>query len=162
MPKDIRWFVGACSVCTQNKWSNLPSSVQLHPLPIPSCPWSHNALDFISGLPPSGGKSLILTVVDLFSKAVHLVPLSKRPKWSWTTSSEFMVSQRTCASVHLPYLEEILSADWCYQGSIFRVSPTDQQPDQVGTLGSLADTPMPGLSQPLYQKPVADMSRICP
>lgn len=100
MPKDIRWFVGACSVCTQNKW---PSSVQLHPLPIPSCPWSHNALDFISGLPPSGGKSLILTVVDLFSKAVHLVPLSKRPKWSWTTSSEFMVSQRTCASVHLPY-----------------------------------------------------------
>lgn len=103
MLKDIRWFVGACSVCTQNKWSNLPSSVQLHPLPIPSCPWSHNALDFISGLPPSGGNSLILTVVDLFTKAVHLVPLSKQPKRSWTTSSEFMISQRTCASIHLPY-----------------------------------------------------------
>lgn len=145
MPKDIHW----------------PSSVQLHPLPIPSCPWSHNALDFISGFPPSGGNRLILTVVDFFSKAVHLVPLSKRPKWSWTTSSEFMISQRTCASVHLPYLEGILSADWCYQGSIFRVPSTDQQPDQVSTLGSRADALMPGLSQPLYQKPVADMSRIC-
>ncbi|KAL0168942.1 hypothetical protein M9458_037164, partial [Cirrhinus mrigala] len=49
------------------------------PLPIPSRPWSHIALDFVSGLPPSRGFTVILTVVDRFSKAVHFVPLPKLP-----------------------------------------------------------------------------------
>ncbi len=77
--QDIRQFVLACSVCAQNKVSNRPSVGLLQPLLIPSRPWSHIALDFISGLPPSRGYTVILTVVDHFSKAVHLVPLPKLP-----------------------------------------------------------------------------------
>lgn len=48
-------------------------------LPIPRRPWSHIALDFISGLPPSGGHTTILMVVDCFSKAAHFMPLPKLP-----------------------------------------------------------------------------------
>ncbi|KAM9745773.1 uncharacterized protein ACNS7B_010000 [Menidia menidia] len=36
-------------------------------------------MDFITGLPPSEGHTVILTVVDRFSKMVHLVPLPKLP-----------------------------------------------------------------------------------
>ncbi|KAI2646401.1 Transposon Tf2-6 polyprotein [Labeo rohita] len=51
----------------------------LQPLPIPSRPWSHIALDFVTALPPSQGNTVVLTVVDRFSKAVHFIPLPKLP-----------------------------------------------------------------------------------
>ncbi|KAK9533156.1 hypothetical protein VZT92_008305 [Zoarces viviparus] len=40
---------------------------------------SHIAVDFVTGLPPSGGNTTILTIVDRFSKAVHFIPLPKLP-----------------------------------------------------------------------------------
>uniref|UniRef100_A0A0F8AN84 ribonuclease H n=1 Tax=Larimichthys crocea TaxID=215358 RepID=A0A0F8AN84_LARCR len=49
------------------------------PLPIPMRPWSHVALDFVSGLPPSDGNTVILTIVDRFSKMAHFIPLPKLP-----------------------------------------------------------------------------------
>lgn len=51
----------------------------LQPLPVPHHPLSHISLDFITGLPPSGGNTVILSVVDRFSKMTHFVPLPKRP-----------------------------------------------------------------------------------
>jgi transposase InsO family protein len=77
--RDIRRFVASCSVCAQTKPSNSPPAGLLRPLPIPSRPWSHIALDFITGLPSSGGNTVILTVVDRFSKAAHFIPLPKLP-----------------------------------------------------------------------------------
>uniref|UniRef100_A0A9J8AF28 Uncharacterized protein n=1 Tax=Cyprinus carpio carpio TaxID=630221 RepID=A0A9J8AF28_CYPCA len=44
-----------------------------------SRPWSHIALDFVTGLPPSRGNTVVLTVVDRFSKAAHFIPLPKLP-----------------------------------------------------------------------------------
>ena len=79
MDKDIREFVAACSVCARNKGSHLPPSGLLRPLPIPKRPWSHIALDFITGLPVSDGNAVILLVVDRFSKAAHFVALPKLP-----------------------------------------------------------------------------------
>lgn len=79
MAKDVRQFVAACSVCAQNKTSNAPPVGLLHPLPIPSRPWSHLALDFVTGLPESMGNTVILTVVDRFSKTAHFIPLPKLP-----------------------------------------------------------------------------------
>ncbi|KAI3368555.1 hypothetical protein L3Q82_025563 [Scortum barcoo] len=35
--------------------------------------------DFVTGLPPSNGKTVILTIVDRFSKAAHFVALAKLP-----------------------------------------------------------------------------------
>uniref|UniRef100_A0A8K9XXP6 Gypsy retrotransposon integrase-like protein 1 n=1 Tax=Oncorhynchus mykiss TaxID=8022 RepID=A0A8K9XXP6_ONCMY len=76
---DRRRFVAACSVCAQTKSGNSPPAGRLRPLPIPSRPWSHIALDFVTGLPSSAGKTVILTVVDRFSKAAHFIPLAKLP-----------------------------------------------------------------------------------
>ncbi len=71
--------MAACSVCAQNKTSNKPPIGLLRPLPIPTRPWSHIALDFVTGLPTSRGDTVILTVVDRFSKAAHFIPLPKLP-----------------------------------------------------------------------------------
>lgn len=54
---DTKTFVAACPVCAQNMSYNQSSSGLLLPLPIPRRPWSHLALDFVTGLPPSDGHS---------------------------------------------------------------------------------------------------------
>ncbi len=79
MTREILDFVLACSVCASCKTSNRPPEGLLQPLSIPSRPWSHIALDFVSALPPSQGNTVVLTVVDQFSKAAHFIPLSKLP-----------------------------------------------------------------------------------
>lgn len=48
-------------------------------LPTPRRPWSHIAVDFVTGLPPSAGHTTILTLADHYSKAVHFILLSKLP-----------------------------------------------------------------------------------
>ncbi|KAK2908400.1 hypothetical protein Q8A73_009473 [Channa argus] len=77
--KDTREFVAACATCPRGKTPKKPPDGLLQPLPIPSRPWSHIALDFVTGLPPSHGNTTILTIIDRFSKAVHFVPLPKLP-----------------------------------------------------------------------------------
>ncbi len=79
MARDIREFVLACSVCARGKTSNRPPEGLLQPLSVPSRPWSHIALDFVTALPPSQGNTVVLTVVDRFSKAAHFIPLPKLP-----------------------------------------------------------------------------------
>ncbi|XP_037626231.1 uncharacterized protein LOC119488550 [Sebastes umbrosus] len=89
MTRDTRAFVSACSVCARSKASHQPPAGLLRPLPVPSRPWSHIAVDFVTGLPPSEGNTIILTVVDNFSKAVHFVPLPKLP--SATETADLLV-----------------------------------------------------------------------
>lgn len=76
---DVREFVRACPTCNQNKSSSQPPAGLLQPLPVPTRPWSHVSLDFVTGLPPSDGMTVILTVVDRFSKMAHFIPLPKLP-----------------------------------------------------------------------------------
>ena len=79
---DVKEFVAACDVCTRSKNSHSPPAGQLRPLPVPSRPWSHISMDFVTGLPLSQGNDTILTIVDRFSKAVHYVALPKLPSAS--------------------------------------------------------------------------------
>ncbi|KAG1927234.1 retrotransposable element [Pimephales promelas] len=76
---DTRRFVASCVVCAQTKSGHSPPAGLLRPLPVPARPWSHIALDFITGLPSSAGSTVILTVVDRFSKSAHFIPLPKLP-----------------------------------------------------------------------------------
>ena len=79
---DVKSFVAACEVCARNKNTHRAPAGQLRPLPIPKRPWSHIAMDFVTGLPVSLGNDTILTIVDRFSKAVHYVALPKLPSAS--------------------------------------------------------------------------------
>ena len=77
--QDVQEFVAACTICARSKASHRPPAGLLQPLPVPGRPWSHIAMDFVTGLPVSQGCDTILTVVDRFSKMVHFVPLPKLP-----------------------------------------------------------------------------------
>ena len=81
---DILNFVAACSVCAQAKVTHQHPQGLLQPFPTPRRPWSHIALDFITGFPSSNHYTTILTIVDRFSKSVHFLPLTKLPSTSET------------------------------------------------------------------------------
>ena len=79
MAADTKGFVAACSICARGKSSHRAQAGLLRPLPVPHWPWSHIAVDFVTGLLPSDGNTVVLSIIDRFSKAVHFVPLSKLP-----------------------------------------------------------------------------------
>lgn len=79
MEKDVRQYVSACHTCACSKSSNYPPAGLLQPLPIPIRPWSLIPMDFVTGLPPSQGNTVILTVIDRFSKAAQFLPLTQLP-----------------------------------------------------------------------------------
>lgn len=70
-------YVTRCVTCQMAKTPyRLPADL-LQPLPIPQCPWSHVAVDFVTDLPLTQSKTVILSVIDLFFKACCLLLLPK-------------------------------------------------------------------------------------
>ncbi len=67
------------TICNVSKSSHQCPAGLLQPLPVPRLPWSHIAIDLVTDLPSSRNYSTILTVIDRFSKACHLIPLNKLP-----------------------------------------------------------------------------------
>lgn len=76
MLADIKKFIRECPVCQVNKPETLHPPSLLQPLPVPSRVWSNISMDFIEGLPLSHGFSVILVVVDRFTKYGHFMALS--------------------------------------------------------------------------------------
>jgi hypothetical protein len=75
MKQNICNFVAECDVCQCNKGEILKSSGTLQPLLIPPAIWKDISMDFITGLPKSGNKSIIMVVVDRLSKYAHFCTL---------------------------------------------------------------------------------------
>lgn len=67
---------------------HLPAG-KLVPLPIPNRPCSHIGINFATDLPPSESYTYILVVVDQFSKACKLIPLTGLPTALETAESVF-------------------------------------------------------------------------
>jgi hypothetical protein len=63
-------------MCQRNKSEHLHPAALLLPLPVPTTVWADVGMDFIEALPRVNGKSVILTVVDRFSKSCHFIPLA--------------------------------------------------------------------------------------
>jgi hypothetical protein len=71
----VQDWVRSCTTCQRNKSPALQPVGLLQPLDVPSQVWAGISMDFIDGLPKVGGKSVILTVVDRFSKYAHFIAL---------------------------------------------------------------------------------------
>lgn len=76
MKQQLKQFVQQCLICQQAKTERVSPAGLLQPLPIPKRPWAVISLDFIEGLPKSGGYNAILVVVDKFSKYAHFISLT--------------------------------------------------------------------------------------
>jgi hypothetical protein len=72
----VQDFVKACVTCQQYKSDHLRPIGLLQPLPVPSAVWADIGINFIEALPKVQGKTVILSVVDRFSKYCHLIPLA--------------------------------------------------------------------------------------
>ena len=75
MKKDILTFVAECDICQHHKGETVKSPGTLQPLPISVSIWMEVSMDFITGLPKSGNKSVIMVVVDRLSKYAHFCAL---------------------------------------------------------------------------------------
>jgi hypothetical protein len=75
MKQDIHKFVAECEVCQHNKGERVKSPGTLQPLPIPPDIWKDISMEFITGLPKLGNKSVIMVVVDRLSKYAHFCTL---------------------------------------------------------------------------------------
>jgi hypothetical protein len=62
-------------MCQQHKREHLHPAGLLQSLEVPSAVWADIAMDFMEGFPKGSGESVILTVVDRFSKYAHFIPL---------------------------------------------------------------------------------------
>lgn len=76
MKQQVKDFVRNCMICQQAKTERISPAGLLQPLPIPKKPWAVVSLDFIEGLPRSGGFDTVLVIVDKFSKYAHFIPLA--------------------------------------------------------------------------------------
>lgn len=72
----VRDLVRCCTTYQHNKTEALHPAGLLQPLEVPDQIWSDISLDLVEGLLKVNGKSVILTVVDRFSKFAHFIPLA--------------------------------------------------------------------------------------
>lgn len=82
-------FVNTCPTCQQAKPDRSRYPGLLQPLPVPTMAWQSISMDFVEGLPSSGGKNCILVVVDRFSKYSHFIPLT-HPFTALTVAKAFL------------------------------------------------------------------------
>ena len=85
----FRMVVVECLVFQQNKVETIKTPGLLQPLSIPSQLWEEVSMDFITGLPKSERKRIIMVVFDKLTKYAHFCALSHPFKAS-TVSTAFM------------------------------------------------------------------------
>jgi hypothetical protein len=80
--KLVHEFISSCVVCQRNKTEHLHLAGLLPhlagllpPLAVRDTIWADIFMDFIKGFPKVGGKSVVLTVVNRFSKYDHFITL---------------------------------------------------------------------------------------
>jgi len=78
MECDIRKYCGNCDNCQRTKALRHARHGLLHPLELACKPWTHISTDFITDLPESEGATIILVVVDRFTKMAPFVLIKRK------------------------------------------------------------------------------------
>ena len=78
MERDIRKYCSECDNCQRTKAPRHAKHGLLHPLELACKPWTHISTDFITDLPESEGATIILVVVDRFTKMAHFIPIKNK------------------------------------------------------------------------------------
>jgi len=78
MERDVRKYCSECDICQRTKAPRHAKHGLLHPLELACKPWTHISTDFITDLPESEGATIILVVVDRFTKMAHFVSIKKK------------------------------------------------------------------------------------
>ncbi|XP_046868979.1 uncharacterized protein K02A2.6-like [Drosophila willistoni] len=79
MQRDIRIFVGKCMTCPQFKPNQQQAAIKLL-TKVPEEPWATICADFVGPLPRSKhGNSMLLVIMDRFSKWTEIIPMRKAP-----------------------------------------------------------------------------------
>ena len=86
---DVQGFVEKCLVFQKNKMETIKTPSLLQPLDILGQCWEEVSMDFITALPKSEGKSVIMVIVDRLTKYAHFCSLSHHFKDN-TVSTTFM------------------------------------------------------------------------
>jgi len=67
-----------CDNCQRTKAPRHAKHGLLHPLELACELWTHISTDYITDLPESEGATMILVVVDRFTKMAHFIPIKKK------------------------------------------------------------------------------------
>jgi len=78
MERNIRKYCNKCNTCQRTVAPRHTKQGLLHPLELACKPWTHISTNFITDQPESEGATIILVVVDRFTKMAHIVPLKKK------------------------------------------------------------------------------------
>jgi len=78
METDVRKYCNECDKCQRTKAPLHAKHGLLHPLEMACKPWTHISTDFITYLPESERATMILVVVDCFTKMAHFIPIKKK------------------------------------------------------------------------------------
>jgi len=78
MERDIRKYCNEYDLCQRTKAPRHAKHSLLHLLELACIPWTHMITDFITDLPESEGATIILVVVDRFTKMAHFIPIRKK------------------------------------------------------------------------------------
>lgn len=89
LKKAVQGYVAQCDVCQQAKVEHCKTPRLLQPLLVPLQAWTTVSLDFIEGLPKSGGYDAIMVVVDKFTKFAKFIPLS-HPFTAYSVAQAFI------------------------------------------------------------------------
>jgi hypothetical protein len=87
--QDVESFVKQYQVCQQAKHELCKYPGLLQPLPVPAQSWIDISMNFVEGLPNSNGYTIILVIVDRFTKYGHFYPI-KHPFTAATIAQVFL------------------------------------------------------------------------
>jgi transposase InsO family protein len=124
LKKSVKEWVDKCDICKKAKPERIAYPGLLQPLKVPAGAWEVISMDFVDGLPKSGGFNCIMVVVDKFSRYAHFVPLAH----PYTAHSVALAFMREIHKLHSMPLEIVSDRDPIFTSKVwqelFRIAGT--------------------------------------